>query len=98
MPANFSFSPNNNPEFNFKKPQAPKLRKVEQQVQQKVEQKPNNNPFENLFTFKAQDIVYDKVMKSSQMLGFLKAQKVAGQFMDLTKPEHQVGKRLNYEI
>jgi hypothetical protein len=36
-------------------------------------------------------------MKSNEMFNFLKAQKVAGQFMDLTRPEFDVGKRLNYE-
>lgn len=101
MADNFNLSPNNNPSFNFKKPQAPNLKKVEQQIQPKQEQTPKGkNPFDidNLFSFKKPDIVYDKVMKSSEMLGFLKAQKVAGQFLDLTKPEYEIGKRLDFEI
>jgi hypothetical protein len=100
MSGNFNLSPNN-PSFNFRKSPTPQVKKFGEMVQPQVEQAPKGkNPFDldNLFTFKKPDIVYDKVMKSPEMLGFLRAQKVAGKFLDLTKPEHQVGKRLNFEI
>jgi len=100
MSGSFGLSPNNNSGFNFKKFQTPKVNQTSEQTQQAKAEKSPNNPFDidALFSFKKPDIVYDKVMKSSEMLNFLRAQKLAGQFLDLTKPEHQVGKRLNFEI
>jgi hypothetical protein len=101
MSGSFNLSPKNNSSFNFLKPQTPQVKKFGEMVQPKVEQAPKgNNPFDldALFTFKKPDIVYDKVVNSSEMLGLLRAQKVAGKFLDLTKPEHEVGKRLNFEI
>lgn len=102
MAGNFNLS--NNSSFGFGKPQSSFLKKIlpqPQYMQPKTEQAAKgNNPFDvdALFTFKKPEIVYDKVMKSTEMFNFLKAQKVAGQFLDLTKPEHEVGKRLDYEI
>lgn len=97
----FGFSPNNS-DFNFGQSQTNWTKKasIQKQPQNPNKEKAPNNPFsiENLFSFKTSDIVYDKVMKSSEMLGFLKAQKLAGQFLSLTQPEFEVGKRLNYEI
>jgi len=103
MSGNFNLSPNNDPSFNFRRQQTPQVKKFGEQTKPQLEQAPKaKNPFDldldALFTFKKPDIVYDKVMNSPEMLGFLKAQKVAGKFLDLTKPEHQVGKRLNFEI
>lgn len=99
---NFGFLPNNNSDLNFKQPQSTwsKRTSIQKESEKKQEEKKPNNPFnfENLFTFKKPDLVYDRVMKSNEMLGFLKAQKLAGQFLSLTKPEFEVGKRLNYEI
>jgi len=100
MSDNFNLSSNG---FGFGKPQPSSLRKVDvqsSQTQSQAEQtQKGKNPFDvdALFTFKKPEIVYDKVMKSNEMFNFLKAQKVAGQFMDLTKPEHQVGTRLNLD-
>lgn len=101
MSGNFNLSPNNDASFNFRKPQTPQVKKSAGQTQANVEQtSTGRNPFniDALFTFKKPEIVYDRVMKSSEMLGFLRAQKVAGKFLDLTKPEHEIGKRLNFEI
>ncbi|MEI8377949.1 MAG: hypothetical protein WCF95_05365 [bacterium] len=103
MSGSFNLSPNNDPSFNLRKSPTPQVKKAAEQIQPKAEQAPRGlNPFdldlENLFTFKRPEIVYNKVMKSPEMLGFLKAQKVAGKFLDLTKPDHEVGKRLNFEI
>lgn len=98
----FGFSPNNNSDLNFNQSQANwnQRTSIQKQSEKKQEEKKPENPFnfENLFSFKKPDLTYDKVMKSSEMLGFLKAQKLAGQFLSLTKPEYEVGKRLNYEI
>ncbi len=102
MAGNFNLSSNSN--FGFGKPQSAFLKQIlpqSQSVQPKTEQAPKgNNPFDidAILTFKKPEMVYDKVMKSTEMFNYLKAQKVAGQFLDLTKPEHEVGKRLNFEI
>lgn len=103
MAGNFNLSNNG---FGFGNPKPSSMRRVDVQPQQPqvqpqpVEQAPKGkNPFDvdAIFSFKKPDVVYDTVMKSGEMLGFLKAQKVAGQFLDLTKPEYQVGRRLNFE-
>lgn len=101
MAGNFNLSSNSN--FGFGKPQPSVLKKIlpqPQYVQPQQEQAPKGkNPFDidAVFSFKKPEIVYDKVMKSAEMFNYLKAQKVAGQFLDLTKPEHETGRRLNFE-
>jgi hypothetical protein len=100
MSTGFNLTPNNNTNLNYRQAQASKLRKVGAQPKAAVDQTTSgNNPFalDNLFSFKKPDIVYDKVMNSAQMLGMLRAKKVAGQFMELTAPEFEVGKKLNLE-
>lgn len=96
----FNFSPNNNTGFNFSQQQAAQqVNKVEKRQPQYQKKTTEVNPFsiDDLFKFKKENILYDRVMKSSQMLGLIKAQKVAHQFMEFTEPEHQVGKRLNFQ-
>lgn len=98
MSGNFNLS---NSGFNFGTPKFSKVIPQPNQAQTQAEQtQKGKNPFDvdAIFSFKKPELVYDKVMKSTEMFNFLKAQKVAGQFMDLTKTEHEVGKRLDYEI
>lgn len=101
MSGNFNLSGNSN--LGFGKQQPSVLKKIlpqPQNVQLQKEQAPKgNNPFDidAIFSFKKPDIVYDRVMKSTEMFNYLRAQKVANKFLDLTKPEYETGKRLNFE-
>jgi hypothetical protein len=100
MSSNFNLSANSSNNYNYRQAKAPQLKKVETQAAASSEQAASgNNPFalDNLFSFKKPDIVYNKVMNSAQMLGMLRAKKVANQFMELTAPEYEVGKKLNLD-
>lgn len=96
----FNFLPNNNTGFNFSQQQAAKqVQKIEQQPKYKRSKNSEVNPFsiDDLFKFKKENVLYDRVMKSAEMLGFLRAQKVAAQFMNLTEPEYKTGIKLNFQ-
>lgn len=100
MSSNFNLSANSSNNYNYRQAQASQLKKVEAQSATSAEQiASGNNPFniDNLFSFKKPDIVYNKVMKSTEMLGMLKAKRVANKFMELTAPEYEVGKKLDFD-